>query len=110
VLAGRDCLFDRVNALAGRSRIEEDRMLLARKRRIEVGRPIRDIMHAGNGADAIGVTADQQQSRKPALLADGEATHADDRHQRIGKMLGRGDAAGRTVDDDADCLLRHAIC
>ena len=109
VLAGANCLFDRMDALPGRCRIEEDRVLAARQRGIEIGAPIRNRVRAGNRANAIGVAADQQEVREPALIPDRQTAFPDDRDESIGEMLRRGYAAGGAIDDDTDCLLRHGI-
>jgi hypothetical protein len=110
VLAGGNRALQRSPALAGCSRIEENRMIAACKRGVEIGAPVGDVVRPRNGREAFGIAADQEQSGQQAVIAEREAAFVDDREERIGEVLGRADAAGRAVDDDPDRLLRHHRC
>jgi hypothetical protein len=107
VLAGRERLSQNGDALLRHGRIEEDRVGGIGERRVEVGGPIRELVAARDGRQAIGVAADEQQTWKQTVLAERQPAFLDDRDQRVRQMLGRADAAGGAVDNDADRLARH---
>jgi hypothetical protein len=107
VLAGGDRLFQRADALLGCRRVEEDRMIRARQRKIEIRRPVREPVRACGRGDAVGIAANKKQARQQALVPEPEAAFIDDRDERVGQMLRRADPPGCAVDDDSDRLLRH---
>ena len=107
VLAGGDRLLEHRDALLRGAGIEEHAVGGVRQRDGEIAAPIRDVVGARDGGQALRVAAKQQQSRQQPAGAGGEAALLDDRDQCIRQMLGRADAAGGAVDDDADRLGRH---
>lgn len=107
VLAGGDRLLQCADALLGCRRVEEDRMIRARQRKIEIRRPVREPVRACDRGDAVGIAANKKQARQQAVVPEPEAAFVDDRDERVGEMLRRADPPARAVDDDSDRLLRH---
>jgi hypothetical protein len=62
---------------------------------------------ARDGGEARGVAAREQQARNQSIVAMRKPALVDDRDQGVRQMLGRGDAAGSAVDNDADRVARH---
>jgi len=56
---------------------------------------------------ARGVAAREQQARNQSVVAERKPALGDDRDQGVRQMLGRADAAGGAVDNDADRVARH---
>ena len=67
------------------------------------------VKSAGIGACVATCRKNRSQPTRYGLPVgvDGEAAFFDDRNQRIRQMLGRADAPGGAIDDDADRLGRH---
>jgi len=107
VLAGRDRLFQRGDAALRRGRVEEDRVGGVRERGVEIDSPIRKLVGARDGGKARGVAAREQQARNQSVIAERKPALGDDWDQGVRQMLGRADAAGRAVDNDADRVARH---
>ncbi len=76
VLAGGDRLLEHADALLGRRRIEEDRIGGVGQRGVEIGGPIRDLVGARHRGQAIGIAADQQQSRQQPIVAERQTAFA----------------------------------
>ena len=95
------------DALRRRSGVEEHGIRRIRQGGIKIAAPVRDVVQAGDRGDTVRVAADEQQAWQHAAGINEETTLLDDRDQRVGEMLGRADAAGRAVDDDADRLRGH---
>jgi len=55
------------------------------------------------------VAPEQQQARHDAVWPGLQAALGADRRQRVGQMLGRADAPGGAVENDADILDRHGL-
>ena len=107
VLAGGDRLFQHGDASLRCGRVEEDGVGGVRERGVEIGGPIRELVGARDGGKARGVAAREQQARNQSVIAMRKPALVDDRDQGVRQMLGRGDAAGRAVDNDADRVARH---
>src|SRR5215831_4199913 len=107
VLAGGERLFQHGDAPLRCGRVEEDRVGGIRERRVEIDGPIRELVGARHGGEAAAVAAREQQTRDQSVIADRKAAFNNDRDQGVGQMLGRADAAGRSVDNDADRVARH---
>jgi hypothetical protein len=79
MLAGGDRLLEDGGALLCRRRIEKDRVSGIGERRVEIGGPIRELVGARDRGKAVGVAADEQQTRKKAFIAECEPALFDDR-------------------------------
>lgn len=110
MLARSNCLFQRGLAVAGRCGIEENGISRVGQCGVEIGGPFR-AETSGKRGEVVCVAAGQQKPRHDAFAADRKSAFVTDRHQRIGDVLCRGNAAGRAVDDDTDgscCRDGHA--
>ena len=79
VLARGDRLLENRNPLLRRSRIEQDRVGGVGKRRVKIGRPIRELVVACDCGQALGVAADKQQAWQQTVLLQREPAFGDDR-------------------------------
>lgn len=102
-------LTQRRNALLCCCAVEKYRKVRLRERLIEVGRPTIDAVGMRDFGEPLGVAPNQKQARHKAIGPIRQATFCADRHQRTRQVLGRRDAAGRAVDDDADFLDRQFL-
>jgi hypothetical protein len=107
VLADGECLFQHGDALLRCGGVEEDRVGGVRERGVEIGGPIRELVGARHGGKATAVAAREQQTRNQSVAAKRKPALSDDRDQGVRQMLGRADAAGGAVDNDADRVARH---
>ena len=108
VLAGGNCLGERRGALLGCGGVEKNRKRRIAERGVEIGRPVLDAVRLGNAGELFGVAPGQHQARHDAVGAHGKPAFVADRRQRIRQVLGRADAPGGAVEDDAENLLSHA--
>ena len=108
VLVCGDSFFDDADAPLRRRGIKEDRIVGIGERSVEVGRPVGDAVRACDRRKALGVAPRKQKTRDDAIVAYRQTAFIADGDQGVGEMLGRGDTAGRAVDDDPDGLVRHS--
>jgi hypothetical protein len=108
VLAGVDRALDMASAEVRRGGVEIELVALVGERRVEVGRPARDPVRAGERLDLLRIAADEDRVRHHArAVLQPDAAFGADRQHGADEMLVRPHASGDAVHDDAEPPLRH---
>ena len=108
VLAGRDRLVQQLRPQLCRGGIEEQCIVLARERRIEIGGPARDTVRLRQLLELGLVAADQDRiGHHPVAVPQRDAALRADCHDRADQVLIHAHASGDAVHDDAETMLCH---
>jgi len=92
---------------AGGAGIEINRDIGVGKARVAVGAPFQTTMRRRQGSELHRVAAEQHRlGHETVAIVERQPTLTADRHQRA-QMLGRAEASGGALDDDADRACRH---
>ena len=100
--------LEQLGAHLRRAGIEEDRVVGIGERRVEIGRPARDVVLLGEPLDLLAIAADEDRvGHQPVAVAEDDAALVADREDRADQVLVVAHAAGDAVHDQPQPPLGH---